>query len=143
MGKILTQVVTLEELKTRVGTHWAPFIYPMEPGLIARYRRAIGDAESDEQGIVPPGLLPTLGFEQVISTMLEMKGIVLHGSTDLECFQPVGIGDTISVGVTITSIRERRSENRDLAFITLEKIYHNQHGQQVARCRQLAIFRQE
>lgn len=139
----MTQVVTLAELKARVGTPWEPFIYQMEPGLIARYLRAVGDAESEEQGNVPPGLLPTLGFEQVISTMLEMKGIVLHGSTELECFQPVAVGDTVSVGVTISSIRERRSENRDLAFITLEKIYHNQHGRQVARCRQLAIFRQE
>ena len=139
----MTQVVTLEELKTRIGIPWAPFIYQMEPGLVARYLSAVGDVELEEPGNVPPGLLPTLGFEQVISTMLEMKGIVLHGSTELECFQPVAVGDTISVGVTIASIRERRSENRDMAFITLEKIYTNQHGNQVARCRQLAILRRE
>ncbi len=139
----MAQPVTLEELKSRVGVPWPPFVYDMEPGLVARYLRAVGDAESTEQLQVPPALLPTLGFEQVISTMLEMKGIVLHGSTDLECFQPVVVGDTISVEVTITSIRERRSENRDLAFITLEKTYTNQHGRRIARCRQLAIFRQE
>jgi hypothetical protein len=141
----MNQVITLDALKDRIGIPWPPFVYLVEKGMVKRFAAAIGDNNplwQKKQALIPPTLLPTLGFEQVISTMLEMKGIVLHGSTELECYLPARVGDTITVTVTITSIRERRSEAGNLAFITLEKAYHNQHNELVARCRQLAILRQ-
>lgn len=139
------QVMTLEILKSRIGNPWPPFVYPVERGMIKRFTAAIGDNDSrwqQENGEVPPALLPTLGFEQVISTMLEMKGIVLHGSTELECYLPAYVGDIITVTVTITSIRERRSKTDNMAFITLDKTYHNQRREMIARVKQLAIVRQ-
>ncbi len=141
----MNQVMTLDALKARIGKPWPPFVYPIERGMIRRFAAAVGDNNprwQDDRAEVPPALLPTLGFEQVISTMLEMKGIVLHGSTELECYLSAEVGDTITVTVTIASIRERRSDKGNLAFITLEKTYYNQRRELIACCKQLAIVRQ-
>jgi acyl dehydratase len=138
----VTVKLTLADFKARIGVPWAPFIYPIEQGMVRHFVEAVGDSNPrwlDKEAVIPPTLLPTLGFEQVISTMLGMSGAVLHGSTELECYLPVRVGDTISVIATVTAIRERGN----LAFISLEKTYSNQRAEVVAVCRQLAILKQE
>lgn len=138
------EIRTLEDLKAQVGQTWPPFTYTMESGLVERYRQAVGEEPTDaDTTIVPLGLLPTLGFEHVISLLLGLRGIVLHGSTDLNCLQAVHVGDSIDVVVTVASVRERKMENGEVAFVTIENKYHNQERQVVATCRQLAMLRWE
>ena len=60
---------------------------------------------------------------------------LLHGSTELECFQPVRPGDEITVTAKIASIRERSQ----MAFVTFEISYTNQKRELVARCQQTMI----
>jgi acyl dehydratase len=78
-----------------------------------------------------------LGFEKVISMLLSLPEAVLHGSTELECFEPVKVGDVITVTARVAAVRERPPAT----FINLELEQHNQKGTLVARCRQLAILR--
>ncbi len=79
----------------------------------------------------------TIGFERVISMLLSLPEAVLHGSTELECFEPVKVGDTVTVTAKVSAIRERPP----MTFVNLELEQHNQKGVLVARCKQLAILR--
>jgi len=136
----MIQQLTIDDLKQLVGQPWLTLTYPIEAGLGRRFAEAVGDddprraAKKDE---VPPALLLTIGFERVISMLLSLPEAVLHGSTELECFEPVKIGDVLTVTARVAALRERVP----LTFINLELEQHNQKGVLVARCKQLAILR--
>jgi len=136
----MTQQLTVEDLKKNVGQPWLTLTYPIERGMVQRFVEAVGDENPRWQGKkpeVPPALLLTIGFERVISMLLSLPEAVLHGSTELECFQPVKVGDTITVTAKVTTLRERPP----MTFINLELEQHNQKGVLVARCKQLALLR--
>ena len=141
----MTKPLTLEDLKQKVGQPWLKLEYLIESGMVSRFVAAIGDCNPRWQGKkaeAPPTLLATLGFECAISALLELSAVVLHGSTDLELFAPVRVGDTITVTASIAALRERQVPAGNMAFITLQKDYTNQRGEKVAACKQLAIVRQ-
>ena len=136
--------LTIDELKKKVGKPWLNLRYDIERGILVRFAQAIGDDNPRWQGDeaeAPPTLLATLGFETAISALLGLDAIVLHGSTDLELYRQVKVGDTIVVAATITALRERQTAAGVVAFITLQKDYTNQDGAHVATCKQLAIVR--
>ena len=136
----MTQQLSIEELKGKVGQPWLTLTYPIERGLVQRFTQAVGDDNKRWQGKhaeAPPALLLTIGFERVISMLLELPEAVLHGSTEIECFAPVLVGDEISVSARISAVRERPPTT----FINLELEQHNQKGVLVARCKQLALLR--
>jgi hypothetical protein len=133
----MAQQITIEELKAKVGQPWLTLSYPIERGMLQRFKEAVGDENPRWKREAPPALLLTIGFERVISLLLELPEAVLHGSTELECFAPVKVGDEITVTATISAVRERPPT----AFIYLELEQHNQKGILVARCKQLALLR--
>jgi hypothetical protein len=135
-----TQRLTIGDLKQLAGQPWMTLSYPIEQGLIRRYVEAVGDDNPRwlaGNAEAPPALLLTIGFEHVISMLLSLPEAVLHGSTELECFEPVRVGDVVTVTARIAALRERPP----LTFINLEMDQHNQKGTLVARCKQLAILR--
>ena len=136
----MTQQLTIEELKKNVGQSWLTLTYLIELGMVHRFVEAVGDENPRWQGKkaeAPPALLLTIGFERVISMLLSLPEAVLHGSTELECFEPVKVGDTITVTAKVSALRERPP----MTFVNLELEQHNQKGVLVARCKQLAILR--
>ena len=136
----MTQQLTIEDLKKQVGQPWLTLTYPIEHGMVQRFVEAVGDENPRWQGKkpeAPPALLLTIGFERVISMLLNLPEAVLHGSTELECFEAVKVGDVITVSARVSSVRERPP----MTFINLELEQHNQKGVLVARCKQLAILR--
>lgn len=136
----MTQQLTVEDLKKNVGQPWLTLTYPIERGLVQRFVDAVGDENPRWQGKkpeAPPALLLTIGFERVISMLLSLPEAVLHGSTELECLEPVKVGDTITVTAKVAALRERPP----MTFINLELEQHNQKGVLVARCKQLALLR--
>jgi hypothetical protein len=136
----MNQQLTIEDLKTNAGQPWLTLTYTIERGMVQRFIEAVGDENPRWQGKkpeAPPALLLTIGFERVISMLLSLPEAVLHGSTDLECFEPVRVGDTITITAKVASVRERLP----MTFINLELEQHNQKGVLVARCKQLAILR--
>jgi len=140
----MTETITLDDLKQKVGLPWLKLIYPIESMMVRKYAEAVGDCNPRWQGPdaeMPPTMLATLGFECAISTLLGLHSAVLHGSTDLEVFKPVRVGDTITVTAIIAAMRERQMPAGTMAFITLQKDYTNQLGEAVASCKQLAIVR--
>ena len=136
----MTQQLTIEELKRNVGQPWLTLTYPIECGTVQHFVEAVGDENPRWQGKkpeAPPALLLTIGFERVISMLLSLPEAVLHGSTELECFEPVKVGDVITVSARVSALRERPP----MTFINLELEQHNQKGVLVARCKQMAILR--
>jgi hypothetical protein len=136
----MIQQLTIDDLKQLVGQPWLTLTYPIEAGLVRRFVEAIGDDDprwTAKKAEVPPALLLTIGFERVITMLLSLPEAVLHGSTELECFESVRIGDVLTVTAWVAALRERSP----LTFINLELEQHNQKGVLVARCKQLAILR--
>ena len=139
-----------EEFRNKVGVEWEVGIYDVEKGMIRKFVQATGDpnplwqdeeyARQSHHGgtIAPPNFILTIGgeqFGQLIAPMFP-EGL-LHGSTELECYQPVTPGDRIAVTVKIASIRELRSGKT--VFVIFALTYTNQKHEMVARCQQTMV----
>ena len=142
-----------EELRSKIGIESAPEVYEIEKGMIRRFVLAIDDPNplwQDEEyarksrygGIIaPPTFVLTIGFDELQQVLESIPyGGLLHGSTELECYQPVRPGDIISVTTKITNIRERQDRKMGkMVFVTLDVTYKNQRQELVAKCQQMII----
>ncbi len=143
-----------DEFRGKIGVEWEAGAYEIEKGMIQKFARAVDDPNplwQDEEyarqsrygGIIaPPTFIVTIGGEQfgqkVVAPMF--RDGLLHGSTELECYQPVRPGDRITVTVKLTNIRERQgSRSGKMAFVTFDITYRNQKGELVAKCQQTMI----
>ena len=126
-----------DEFKNKTGVEWELGVYEIEKGMLRRFARAIDDPNPRWDTMAPPIFIVTIGGEQfgekVITPMFQ-DGL-LHGSTELECYQPVRPGDKITVTGKIAGIRERSR----MAFVTFEISYTNQKHELVAKCQQTMI----
>jgi len=130
----------IEELKDRIGVEREMGVYQIERAKITSFARAIGDPNPRWQDIAPPSLIPTLGFARILPELISLFPTLLHGSTELECHQPVRAGDRITVSSQLAKLRQRAGkDNRPVAFLTIELTYKNQRQELVARCRQVLI----
>ena len=142
-----------EELRNKIGVESEPEEYEIEKGMIQRFAQAIDDSNplwQDEEHarkssygaiIAPPTLMPIIGFEQSQHILASVSSeAVLHGGTELECYQPVRVGDTITVTNKPVDLRERqRGKMGKMVFMTLERTYKNQSQELVGKCRQTFI----
>ena len=143
-----------EELRSKIGIESEPEVYEIEKGMIRRFVLAIDDpnplwqdegyARKKRYGgiIAPPTFVLTVGFDELQQQVLELipYGSILHGSTELECYQPVRAGDAITVTTKITTIRERQDRRMGkMVFVTLDITYKNQKQELVAKCQQMII----
>ena len=126
-----------DEFKAKIGVAWELGVYEIEKGMIQRFARAIDDPNPRWDTMAPPTFIVTIGGEQFgekIITPMFRDGL-LHGSTELECYQPVRPSDKITVTAKIANIRERNK----MAFVTFEITYANQRRELVAKCQQTMI----
>jgi acyl dehydratase len=143
----------IKELESRVGVDQPPLVYEVEKGMIRRFTQAVGDTnplwqdeeyarETDYGGIIaPPTFILILGFDQLQQVLASGLSVTaLHGSTELECYQPVRPGDVITVTIRIKNVRERQSKMGRTVFITINLDYENQRQDVVAVCRQMLII---
>jgi len=143
---------SIEGLKDKIGVAWEAGVYEVDKGMIRRFVQAIDDpnplwqdeeyARKSEYGgiIAPPTFIVTLGLEQIGQVLASIPSVtVLHGSTELECYQPIMAGDTVTVTTKIAAIRERQGKMGRTAFLTFDFTYENQRQELVARCRQMII----
>jgi len=143
----------ISRLEKQAGEPLPPIVYNIEPGMIKRFIRATGGHQA-EQGngcpreslgnggiVAPPGLTLTLGFIQVTESLIAgYSPTVLHGSTELECLQPVRAGDVITVYPKITAVRRRQGKSGLTVFLTLDLMCANQRREATARCSQMLIL---
>jgi hypothetical protein len=126
------------ELKNKLGTELESVSYQIEAGMIRRFVQAVDDPNPRWQVMAPPTFVLTVGLEK-IQQLLTSAETLLHGSTELECYQPVTPGDVLTATATVTNVRERQGKTGKTAFITIDTIYRNQRQELVAKCRQMVI----
>ncbi len=131
----------IDELKSQLGTEFEPVAYEIEEGMIQRFAQAIGDPNPRWQVTAPPTFVLMIGLEQIQQQLLDSfpSATILHGGTELECYQPVKPGDVLTAAATITNIRERQGKMGKTVFITIDTAYKNQRQELVAKCRQMVI----
>lgn len=142
----------IEELKSKVGAVWQSRVYEIEKGMLQRFAQAIEDPNplwQDEEharktrygGIIaPPTFLAMLGLEQIQQLLASAPNETsLHGSTELECYQPVRAGDVVTATTKIAGFRQRQGKMGTMTFVTFDITYENQRGELVGRCRQMVI----
>ncbi|HEY55039.1 MAG TPA: MaoC family dehydratase [Dehalococcoidia bacterium] len=133
----------IEKLKGRLGVDWLAREYQIERGMIERFTRAVGDANPrwQEGMVAPPAFILSIGFEHFVDGLMSLAPFktVLMGNTEIECYQPVGAGDVITVVFKIGSLREREGSMGNMAFMTFDSSYKNQEKKLVAKCRQMII----
>ena len=64
---------------------------------------------------------------------------ILHGSTELDCYQLMRSGDVLTATARVANIRERQGKMGKTAFISINTEYQNQRQELVAKCHQLII----
>jgi len=147
----------IERLKDEVGVEWEPEVYEIEKGMIRRFAQAIDDqnplwqdeeyaSKSQYGGIIaPPTFVLPMSLEQIQQKMTNlMPGAArLHGGTELEYYQPVRPGDSITVSGKIANVRERQGRKMgSMVFVTFDLTCKNQRQELVAKCQQLTIVYQ-
>ena len=146
-----------EELRSKIGIEWEPVVCEIEKGMIQRFAQAIDDSNplwQDEEyarksrygGIIaPPTFIQTAGWGQFekqfqLQVAPSLGGGRLNGGVELEYYQPVRPGDTITVITKITNVRERQGRKMGkMMFVTLDVTYKNQRQELVAKCQQTII----
>jgi len=133
----------IEKLKAKVGVEWEPREYEIGREMIRRFARAVGDPNPlwQDGTTAPPTFILSIGFEQFVEDLMSLTpfNTVLMGSTDIECYQPVRLGDVITVIFKISNLRERQGAMGKMAFMTFDSSYKNQRQEVVAKCRQMVI----
>lgn len=131
----------LNKLKEREGQQFPPLTVEIEKGLIKRFTEAVGDENPLwEDGMAPPTLVLTLGFNEVIETLTQDAPLtVLHGSTVINSFMPVKAGDVLTINPKLEKIRVRKGKMGDTAFTTFAISYTNEKGKAVADVKQMAV----
>jgi len=133
----------IEKLKSKIGVEWQPREYEIEREMIRRFARAVGDPNPlwQDGAIAPPTFILAIGFEHFVDDLMFLVpfNTVLMGGTELECYQPIRLGDVITTIFKISNLRERQGKMGRMAFMTFDSSYMNQKRELVAKCRQMII----
>jgi acyl dehydratase len=136
------------ELRDLLGKELMPDYYEVEKGHIRRYAQATGDpnplwtsldyARKSCYGniIAPPTFLIDIAMNKLAHMLMQKKlpstGF-LNGGIEIEYFQPIQVGDTITSVARLIDLKEKSSRQGKLLFMILEVLLKNQKGEQVLK----------
>lgn len=142
-----------EDLKQLIGKEGEPLTFSIDKQWVRRFAEAIDypqpvwqeeySQNANYNGIeVPPTFLCALRNESLRKKLLEiphpMKTMV-NGSSELEFYKPIRIGDEITVTDNLVNVELRESKTRKRLVLTNEVKYINQFGDLVALGHNTAI----
>ncbi len=141
-----------EEARKQIGTVGEARTYDVERGAVRRFAEAIGDANplfNDEQQarktrfggtIATPTFCRSMG-SPIPNVKLNMPAQFrgLDGGSDWEYFQPIRVGDRITVQSKLVDLRESEGRLGPMVFIVIEASYTNQFGELCVTQRSTAI----
>jgi len=87
-----------------------------------------------EAQLMPDGQHANLGVEGV-------SGRAVFAGQEIELFEPVHVGDVITMQERLMGIEEKQGRSGALAIVTTEETYTNQDGGPIARTLTTRIFR--
>ncbi|TFG89743.1 MAG: MaoC family dehydratase [Syntrophobacterales bacterium] len=145
--------------KGKVGKEYPPITWEVERGKIREFAKAIGDLNPiyhDKESAVkegytdcpvPPTFLtvPMMWSDKMPSVIDDLKinfMMVLHGEEEYEYYRQIYPGDVITGTLRVANIEEKetRSGSR-MDMVTLEVLYKNQKGEDVAKAKTLMVER--
>jgi len=144
--------VITEGMKQLIGKEFGPVVWTVERGAIRKLVEAIEDfnprwydesrGEGHRKIVAPPTFCTSLREMQLEEAVWKMDcplKRMINGGTELEFFQPIEPGDTISVTAKITDMQEREGKSGKLVVFTMERTYTNQRGEIAVIGRQTGI----
>ncbi len=149
----MVQDPKFEEMKKLVGVKTKPVEYLVEKGHIRRFAEAIGDSnplwqdevhtrQAPHGGIIAPptftrALLPS---DEDESEPRDPSDRVLDAGSEYEFFDPIKVGDRITVTKKIDSFTEKHGRLGAMLIETREDSYRNQLGELVATQKITGIY---
>ena len=135
-----------EELKQLVGREGESLTFSVDKQWVRHFAEAIDypdpvwqeeySQNADYTGVeVPPTFLCALRNETLRKKLLEIPHplkTLVNGSSELEFFKPVRVGDEVTVTDNLVNIEFRQSKTRKMLVLTNEVKYINQMGDLVA-----------
>tara|TARA_B100000749_G_C18407603_1_gene457638 strand:+ start:965 stop:1438 length:474 start_codon:yes stop_codon:yes gene_type:complete len=146
--------VITKEMQNAIGIESYPQAYDVEKGAIRKFAEAIEDqnpiytdekkaCESGYLGIIaPPTFLRSMEPGTVKSPIRIPYTEMLDGGSEWEYFEPVHVGDQITVTSKIADLKESTGKLGPMLFKTDETKYINQLNQIVARQTNTLIYYQ-
>ncbi len=150
----MNQVSSLtQEFNKLVGVEAEPETWKVEKDHIKRFAEATSDpnpiyrdeayaAKTRYGGIIaPPQFLIDAGLVRFVDKLVDMcpDKANINGGTDLEFYQPMRPGDTITTVAKLAEVKEKKGKTGEMIFLTVEVTYTNQRGELVAVCRNTFI----
>ena len=143
--------VITKQMRDAIGIESDPVINDVEKGAVVKFAQAIEDdnpvfsnatvAKQTRFGgiIAPPTFLRSMKIGQPKPTVNSPYTANLDGGSEWEYFEPVKVGDQISVTQYLSDISERRGSLGNMLFMVRETKYTNQFGNVVALQRTTGI----
>ncbi len=134
--------VITEELQKLLNVEFGPEVYEIERGMVRKFTEAIEDPNRQWQNVTPPtfpaALVPTKLLHQMVTAKCPLTRF-LNGGNELEYYQPVKVGDVISVTARLVRLRKMEGKEGRTLFMIMEITYTNQRGEVAARGRSTYI----
>jgi acyl dehydratase len=139
----VTSVIT-DEMKAAIGKKGKPVTHLIEKGAVRRFAQAIGDpnplwndeakARKTRYGgmVVPPTFFCSLAGDPAAMRINLPYTRRLNGGDEWEYFQPVHVGDRITVVSELADLYERKGSLGNMLFVITKQTYTNQFGEKVA-----------
>lgn len=134
--------VITDELRSLLNVEVGPQVYEIEKGMLKKFAEAIGDPNPLWQKVAPPTIATALRLDELTEKVWTAKCSLtrfLNAGSELEYYQPVKVGDVISVTGKLADLREREGKMGKMLFMTLELTYKNQKGEIVIKGRNTII----
>ncbi len=144
---------------SKVGTEYPPIIWEVERGKIKEFAKAIGDPNPvylDQDAAVGEGYkdipapatfltVPMMWCDKMPAIINDLKinfMMVLHGEEEYEYYHQIYPGDVITGTPKVVKMEEKTSKSgAKMDMITMEVLYTNQKGEEVAKVRSLLVER--
>ena len=136
-----TTLIT-EELKSLLNVEFGPEAYEVEKGMVRKFTQAIDDPNPLWQTMAPPTFPTALGLEEFFKRVWTADcpaSRFLNGGNELEYYQPIRVGDIISVTGRLVDLKERAGRTGRMLFMIIELTYKNQKGEVVVKGRNTLI----
>jgi len=131
-----------DEIKALLNVEFGPKVYEIEKGMVRKFAGAIDDPNPLWQKVAPPTFPTALALEEFTQKIFTVRCPLtrfLNGGNELEYYQPIKVGDTISVTGKLSDVREREGRTGKMLFMTLELTYKNREGEVVVKGRNTII----
>jgi acyl dehydratase len=139
------------DVMEQVGKELPEKVMEVEKGAIRRFADAIGDNNPlyhDEEHtkksrhgalVAPPTFIFTMTMGMAPHYQWDFGRVGIHGGEEYEYLKPIKAGDTITCKTKIADIYEKDGKRGKMAFMILESLLENQHGEVVSRIKRTRI----